>query len=263
MTERKAFSFVEFKSVDEEGNFKGVLSTYNNEDLVGDICDPGCFDTSVKARGTKRPLLWQHMYFEPIGSFSITDTKDNLAVDGHFNMAVQRGREAYSLLKAGDVNGLSIGFQLVDADYIDGIRHIKEADLIEGSFVTFPANPEAFAEAKHMNNQNRGLLRKQISATESFKALDPELQKRLMKAVDDAMADEADCGDEDDKKSEEEETNNEDETEGEDGEGEQPNTDDTQDESETDEEDMKALLKGISDLKSGLEDLSKSMKEVE
>lgn len=257
MTERKAFSFVEFKSVDEEGNFKGILSTYGNEDLVGDICDPGCFDNSVKERGAKRPLLWQHMYFEPIGSFSITDTKDNLAVDGHFNMAVQRGREAYSLLKAGDVNGLSIGFQLKDADYVDGIRHIKDADLLEGSFVTFPANPEAYAEAKNMNDRKKGLLRKQISAMEGFKALDPELQKRLMKAVDEALTDESEPEDEDEK-SDEEETEDEDEGETED---EEKSDEEPEDEDETDEEDMKALLGGITDLKSYVGVLSKSIKE--
>jgi len=265
MTEHKTFSFTEFKSTDESGNFKGVLSTYGNEDLVGDVCDPGCFDNSVKARGDKFPFLWQHMYFEPIGSFVVTDTKGNLSIDGHFNLDVQRGREAFSLLKAGDVNGLSIGFRLMDADYVDGVRHLKDVDLVEGSFVTFPANPEAFAEAKQMNDQMKGTLRKQISATDGFKSLDPELQKRLMKAVDEALTEDEGHENSDKKKEDAEENDNTDQDEAagdnESNTDEESHADENEDPDE-EEEDMKAILDSISDLKKNTECLTKSMKEV-
>jgi hypothetical protein len=247
MIEHKAFHFTEFKATDEKGNFQGVLSTYGNEDFVGDVCDPGCFDNSIRTRGSKLPFLWQHLSIEPIGSLIVTDTKDNLAVDGHFNMGVQRGREAFSLLKAGDVNGLSIGFQLIDADYIDGVRHLKEIDLIEGSFVTFPANPAAMAEAKMISKSSKAALRKQISAVGGFKLLDKTVQKKLMKAVDEALEEEEE---------KEEEENPDDQTD-------DPESDEVNKEiDEEEEEELKTLFLSINKLKDNVDVLTKSVKEV-
>lgn len=247
MIEHKAFHFTEFKATDEKGNFQGVLSTYGNEDFVGDVCDPGCFDNSIRTRGNKLPFLWQHLSIEPIGSLIVTDTKDNLAVDGHFNMGVQRGREAFSLLKAGDVNGLSIGFQLIDADYIDGVRHLKEIDLIEGSFVTFPANPAAMAEAKMVSESSKAALRKQISAVGGFKLLDKTVQKKLMKAVDEALEEEEE---------KEEEENPDDQTD-------DPESDEVNKEiDEEEEEELKTLFLSINKLKDNVDVLTKSVKEV-
>lgn len=184
MTERKSYAITDFKS-DNNGSFSGVLSTYGNVDFVGDICMPGCFDNSVAEKGTKRPMLWQHDPGEPIGSFDIVDTKDNLSIAGRFNLDVMRGRDAHSLLKAGDINGLSIGFRLKDYAYDgDGHRLIKSVDLMEGSFVTFPANPMAYAEAKSM----AGNIRAEISALETVKGLDDAVRHRLMKAIDTALA---------------------------------------------------------------------------
>lgn len=188
MTERKSYAITEFKSA-EDGAFSGILSTYGNVDLVGDIMEPGCFDSSVKEKGTKRPLLWQHDMHEPIGSFDVADTKGCLSIAGRFNLDVARGRDAYHLLKAGDVNGLSIGFRLRDHSYdADGHRLIKDVDLMEGSFVTFPANPLAYAEAKHMEKMKAGELRMAISALDGVKALSDADKTRLMKAVDGAFA---------------------------------------------------------------------------
>jgi uncharacterized protein len=55
-----------------------------------------------------------------------------------------RGREAYALLKAGALNGLSIGFVSRKHAWGTGdtadIRTLQEVDLWEVSPVTFPAN---------------------------------------------------------------------------------------------------------------------------
>ena len=181
----KAFPTV-FKAVGADGSFEGLLSTYGNEDLVGDVCDPGCWDASVSAKG-RFPLLWQHDQQEPIGSFEVVDTSKALVIAGRFNLSVRRGAEAYALLKAGDVSGLSVGFNLLSWDYQDGVRHIKEADLWEGSFVTFPANPLAFAEAKSMSK--RATLRKSVSQLEDFKSLSEAVQDKVLRAIDEALED--------------------------------------------------------------------------
>lgn len=153
MVEISGHLYTEVKAVPEDasqpGAFKGILSTYGNLDLVGDICDAGCFDASIKSDGTRRPMLWQHREDEPIGSFDVVSTDKSLDIEGSFNLDTQRGREAYSLLKRGDVTGLSIGYMAEDYSYDDdGVRHLKQVKLLEGSLVTFPANPLAQAQAK-------------------------------------------------------------------------------------------------------------------
>lgn len=148
MADRKLYMEVKSAADAGDGAFEGVLSTYGNVDEVGDVCEPGCFDASV-ARSPRRTLLWQHDQADPIGSFEVTDTVSALAIRGRINLDVSRGRDAYALLKAGDITGLSIGYVAVQADYDgNGVRHLREVDLLEGSLVTIPANPLATAQAK-------------------------------------------------------------------------------------------------------------------
>ena len=56
-----------------------------------------------------------------------------------------RSREVLELMRAGALDGLSIGFKTVKArkDAATGLRHIIEADLWEVSVVTFPMLPAA------------------------------------------------------------------------------------------------------------------------
>lgn len=253
----KDFSLQEFKSIDTEGSFRGILSSYGNEDLVGDICDEGCWDESVRSKGGQFPLLWQHYMSEPIGSFKVVDTSSALVIEGHFNLSVQRGREAYALLEAGDVKGLSVGFNLEDWMYdADGVRHIKKADLWEGSFVTFPANPAAYAEAKAMAQKNGAILRKGLSALPEFKSLTEEQQEKILRAIDEAVSEEApeDEAPEDEQKDEgePEETEPEEKTEGE----------EDLDGSEDDSEEMKAISAKLLELKNNARALALDVKEV-
>lgn len=151
MVEIKGQMLMQVKAAEDSpsGGFSGILSTYGNIDEVGDVCEAGCFDASVQMAGPRRTLLWQHDSSEPIGQFSVVGTAKALEIDGSFNLDTQRGREAYSLLKRGDINGLSIGYIATDYAYdADGIRHLKQVELLEGSLVTFPANRLATAQAK-------------------------------------------------------------------------------------------------------------------
>ena len=144
---------IEVKALAEssEGAFFGDLSVYGNVDDVGDIVERGAFDDSLRVK-THYPLLWQHDMTEPIGSFDVVSSDgDALKIDGKFNLQTQRGREAYALLKANDINGLSIGYTVDDYKYDEsGIRHLQKITLHEGSLVSFPANRLATAQAKQM-----------------------------------------------------------------------------------------------------------------
>ena len=184
---------IEVKALaDTEGAFTGDLSVYGNIDDVGDIVEHGFFDSTLSKR-THFPLLWQHDMTQPIGSFDVVSSDGPaLVIDGKFDMNVMRGREAYSLLKNGHINGLSIGYTVSDYKYDgDGIRHLYDGELMEGSLVTFPANRLATAQAKQrlcvMEHKSRyaGLKflakmteEERLAALEELEALDKACDKK-------------------------------------------------------------------------------------
>ena len=62
---------------------------------------------------------------------------------------VTRAREVLSLMRAGALDGLSIGFRTVQGrtDPATGVRRLDKIDLWEISVVTFPMLPEARVSA--------------------------------------------------------------------------------------------------------------------
>ena len=137
---------VELKSFDEDGRFAGYASVFGLVDNQRDIVISGAFRKSVRHRAGMIKLLWQHDPTEPIGYFTqIFEDAQGLYVEGQLMLNVKRAQEAYSLLKKGVVNGLSIGYSpvryAVDPD--SGVRKLSEVDLWEISLVTFPANAQA------------------------------------------------------------------------------------------------------------------------
>ncbi len=72
-----------------------------------------------------------------------------LFVRGRLTTEVARAREVLALMRAGAVDGLSIGFRTVKgrADAKTGVRRLLEVDLWEISVVTFPMLPAARVSA--------------------------------------------------------------------------------------------------------------------
>ncbi len=134
------------KSMQENGVFSGYASVFGVVDSQNDVIMQGAFARSLKRRAGEVKLLWQHQVDEPIGVFTvIREDSHGLYVEGRLLLDLQRGKEAYSLLKNGAINGLSIGYSVVDVGYNaeNNIRLIKEVELWEVSLVTFPANEAA------------------------------------------------------------------------------------------------------------------------
>lgn len=134
---------IDAKSLDEQGSFKGIASVYGNKDLQGDVVDPGAFTRTLKSKGNSIPLLWNHDPNFPIGIGTVEDGKKGLNIEGQLNLDTQKGKETYSLLKQGVLQGLSIGYNVIKDEYVKSTRHLKELKLWEVSVVTFPANPKA------------------------------------------------------------------------------------------------------------------------
>ncbi|MEJ8573133.1 HK97 family phage prohead protease [Microbaculum marinum] len=144
--ERK-FAALDLKSVEADGCFGGYASIFGKADLGGDLVEAGAFAASLAARGTAGvKMLFQHDPAEPIGVWeTIEEDRIGLYVRGRLMQEVARGREVLSLMRAGALDGLSIGFRTVKGrtDPRTGVRRLSEIDLWEISVVTFPMLPEA------------------------------------------------------------------------------------------------------------------------
>ncbi len=146
------------KKIQNEGRFSGYASVFNTLDSQGDRILKGAFLKSLKEKEPPK-MLWQHDAKEPIGIWHIIKEDQNgLYVEGQLLLDIQRGREAYSLLKKGVLDGLSIGCSVKDADFSggEGARDLKEVELLEISLVTFAANKDAKVTAV----KNKGILRR-------------------------------------------------------------------------------------------------------
>jgi HK97 family phage prohead protease len=128
-----------------EGTFEGYASLFGVADLGRDIVMPGAFTGSLARRGAGGiRMLWQHDPAEPLGRWlSLTEDHRGLHVRGQLNLAVRRAREVAAMMKDGSVDGLSIGFRVVEARPERGLRRLVKVDLWEISIVTFPMLPGA------------------------------------------------------------------------------------------------------------------------
>jgi HK97 family phage prohead protease len=142
MKEEKDFRF-ELKAVDADGTFVGLAAVYGNVDLGGDSIDAGAFKRTLADRGGEIKLLWQHNPSLPIGKGRLTDSAAGLQIEGKLALGITAAKDAYEALKAGIVDGLSIGYDAIKAESKAGARHLKEIRLHEVSLVTFPMNTEA------------------------------------------------------------------------------------------------------------------------
>ncbi|MBA3446364.1 MAG: HK97 family phage prohead protease [Pseudaminobacter sp.] len=141
---------IEVKSA-PDGTVTGLASTFGGSpDRHGDIVQKGAFARTLsehRAEGTLPAMLWSHKLDEPIGRW--TDMQEDgkgLVVSGAINLKTSRGREAFEHVSAGDATGFSIGYLLPEGGRKynnDGSFTIVDADLVEVSVVTVPANSRA------------------------------------------------------------------------------------------------------------------------
>ncbi len=127
----------------------GYASLFGKSDQGGDIVDVGAYRSSL-AKGRRIKMLWQHDPSQPIGVWDeVVEDAKGLWVKGRLLTDIARAREAASLIAAGAIDGLSIGYRTVRAHKDDaGARRLSELDLWEVSLVTFPMLPDARVTAK-------------------------------------------------------------------------------------------------------------------
>jgi len=145
----KAYSVLKVKSINEDADTRtitGIAST-PSQDRDNDV-----MEMSGAKFALPIPLLWQHNHNEPIGEVTaatvtdagieITATIVKINEEGALK---NRTDEAWQSIKSGLVKCLSIGFRLLEYNYLEDSYglHIKEWEWYELSAVTVPANPDA------------------------------------------------------------------------------------------------------------------------
>lgn len=144
----KAYSILKVKAVNEDDDSRtitGIAST-PKQDRDDDIMD------MAGARfALPMPLLWQHNHNQPIGEVTnATVTEEGIEITATIVKIEEEGAlktridEAWQSIKSGLVKGLSIGFRLLEYNYLEDSYglHIKEWEWYELSAVTVPANPD-------------------------------------------------------------------------------------------------------------------------
>ncbi|MFK4001718.1 HK97 family phage prohead protease [Psychrobacter namhaensis] len=145
----KAYSTLKVKAINEDGNTRtinGIAST-PKQDRDNDIMDMEGAQFALPM-----PLLWHHKHNEPIGEVTAAHVNE----DGEIEITAsivkiedegplkERIDTAWQSIKSGLVKGLSVGFRLLEYNYLDDSYglHIKKWEWYELSAVTIPANPD-------------------------------------------------------------------------------------------------------------------------
>lgn len=140
-------------AVTEGTKIEGYASVFGVADQGGDVVQKGAYQkslTALEAQGRRVKMLWQHDASQPIGVWDeLREDGHGLYVKGRLLSDIEKGREAASLIAAGAIDGLSIGYRTVMAERdAKGRRLLSELELWEVSLVTFPMLPDARVGSK-------------------------------------------------------------------------------------------------------------------
>ena len=139
----RAYSVIDFRAVDEEKRIiEGIAST-PEVDSYRSVLEPQGAEFKLPL-----PVLYQHNSRQPIGKvIDAKVSKDGIKVRLQLASSGVAGfiDEAWALIKAGLVRGLSVGFDPIEETFdktFNGVRYLKWRWL-ELSTVTIAANTEA------------------------------------------------------------------------------------------------------------------------
>lgn len=132
------------------GEFEGYASVFDVVDSYTTAMKRGAFAESLKnwqSLNRYPAMLWQHKTDEPIGIYThMQEDAKGLLVKGRLLVNDDAlAKRAYAHLKAGSINGLSVGFVTESETYDEksGVLILNKVNLMEVSLVTFPANKSA------------------------------------------------------------------------------------------------------------------------
>lgn len=143
------YKSLEFKAEDirREGEHlyvKAYASTFGHEDSYNDIVVKGAFINSISGdNGRRVKLCYQHDIKDVRGKIiDIAEDDKGLFVEFRTSRTT-KGKDLAIQIEDGELFELSIGYITLESDEINGIRYLKEVDLIEISIVSRAANSQA------------------------------------------------------------------------------------------------------------------------
>lgn len=142
MTMNRAYSVLEIKEFDDDTRRITGIATTPSPDRAGDVVLPEGAKYTLPI-----PLLWQHRADQPIGHVTEAKvTKKGIEIVAEIAKGVSEEIDrAWTLIKAGLVRGLSIGFRGIDVEQIPNSWGVvfESWEWLELSAVTIPANADA------------------------------------------------------------------------------------------------------------------------
>lgn len=152
----KEMQVQDLKALGDSGEFSGYASIFGNVDLGGDVVQQGAFKEIVTTKDGFVRVLYQHDTRRPIGKARVTEDVRGLAFDGRLVLSDAVARSAYEMMKAGIIDGMSIGFDVLPNGSEmrqDGVRLLKSLKLYEISPVVFGMNQLAGITAVKYSQQ--------------------------------------------------------------------------------------------------------------
>jgi len=138
-TKQLALSDTKFKA-EGDGRFTGYASVFGGLDSYNDTIVKGAYLATIKNRQRPIRMRWNH-YGPVIGKWvGIEEDEKGLLVTGEITPGHSVANDVYASMKHGAVDGMSIGFRVIDSEQKDDIRLLKQIELVEISVVEEPAD---------------------------------------------------------------------------------------------------------------------------
>lgn len=159
MTTEKLHVHLDIKALADDGSFEGYASSFDNPDQGRDVMRKGAFKSSLAKRPANTIKMFRdHDPGQLVGVW--TDLKEDargLFAKGRLILETVLGRETHALMKAGALDGLSIGFKTIkdSFDREKRLRFLDDVDLREISIVAFPMNERATVTAIKSGNADQ------------------------------------------------------------------------------------------------------------
>ena len=142
--EKEIRSAGEIRATTDEGILEAYLTKWDSVDSYRSTFERGAFKKTFEERGNagKIKLLWDHSGL--IGKV-LESREDNYGpwIKAQINLDTSAGKEAFAHLRAGDVDAMSFGFNVIQDRMDKDLRIISEIRCLEVSPCVFPANESA------------------------------------------------------------------------------------------------------------------------
>ena len=147
-TQEKEYKF-KINNISLKGEQIGVVEGIASSDDIDIVNERITGSALSQMANTKNlPMLYHHNANIKLGDIVElehlkSNNKNELKFTAELNLSNTNAKTIYNQLKDGKSYGISIGFNEKKAEYVNGIKEITEAELIEISFVKSPKNSQA------------------------------------------------------------------------------------------------------------------------